>query len=140
MAKKDESQIKAHVLGPSDLSPITEFLAVFKLACNSNNVHEEAAMLELLFFAKNAFAKTFTSCGFVAVHIATDVVSFNNSELPMQKKLLQSSSKAVIYPLEKFSDDKTIAEMDFKILLKTDLYLMQYSNDLYMKFCKVAGG
>lgn len=41
---KVKSQMKAHFFDPKGLIPITEFVAAFKISCDSNRIHEDAAM------------------------------------------------------------------------------------------------
>lgn len=61
MVKKVASQMKEHYFDPSDPISIVGFLATFKLVCDTNCVHKEAAMEVLLLSVKNALASALNS-------------------------------------------------------------------------------
>lgn len=44
MLKKVNLQMNAHFSGPGDPVSIIRFLATFKLACDTNHIHEGAAL------------------------------------------------------------------------------------------------
>lgn len=50
MVNKDMSQINAHIFNLGDPISISAFLATFKLTCDTNRIHEEAAVWILSIF------------------------------------------------------------------------------------------
>lgn len=47
---KIESKMKAQLVHPNEFMSVVGFMATFKLSCNTNQIHEEAAMWALLHF------------------------------------------------------------------------------------------
>lgn len=70
------------------------FFAIFKLVCDTNNIHEGAAMWLLPFFVNNTFSITLNSLISAAAHIFS-IASVNTFESPTQKKLLLSYPEVV---------------------------------------------
>lgn len=105
MMHKVNSQMKAYSLDPSDPISIIGFLSTFLLACDTNSLHESAAMWILPFFVKNALATIVNSRMSAADSINLVVASVNSTEQLIQKNLLRSHSELVNCLLKKFSND-----------------------------------
>lgn len=90
MVKKVKSQLKALFSNVSDPISNMGFLTTFKLPCNSNRIHEKAAMWSVLFLEQNGLATILNSYMSAATHIALVVASENTVEPATRKKLLRS--------------------------------------------------
>lgn len=60
--KKVKLQMKAHFLHPMDLISIIRFLATFKLAYKSKNIHEYTLLRVLAHYVTDSFADAQNSC------------------------------------------------------------------------------
>lgn len=108
MLMKFESLVEAHFFDPSDPISITCFLAKFKVACDTNRIHEEAAMWVLLFFYNNKLATALNSRKPRATHSASVVASLNTAELTRQRMLHCSYAVEANILLTKFAKDLKI--------------------------------
>lgn len=61
VVKEIKSKKKAHFFDPSNSISLIGFLAIFQMACDSNNSHGEAAMWVVPYFVKNVSAITLKS-------------------------------------------------------------------------------
>lgn len=89
MVNKLESQAKGHFFDLNSLISIIGFLATYKLACDTNNMHEEAAIWVQPSFYKTAFATTLNSRMSGLDYITPAFVLITTTELLIPKKLLQ---------------------------------------------------
>lgn len=58
-----------HFLDPDNTISIVGFIDTFKLACDTDNIHEGAELLVLLFFVEITLATSLNSCMSAAAHI-----------------------------------------------------------------------
>lgn len=139
LMNKVESQTKAQFFDPGDPIFIIGFLPTFKLPCNTNHIHEEAAMWVLPFIVYNALATKLNSRMSAVTHIAPVFASVKTIEPTTQKKCFRSYPEVVIYLHKKLANDQTTAKMDFKILRYTqpaNKTLMEYADICCTKWLK----
>lgn len=79
--------MKVPSFDPRDSISTIRFLATFNLACNTNNIRENAAMWALPFFVKNAIKMTCNCSMSVDAHKTPAVALVNTFEPLIQKKL-----------------------------------------------------
>lgn len=88
MVKNVRLQMKVHSFDPSDPTSTIDFLATFKHGCDTNRIHEKAAIRVLLFFTQNALALILNSCVFAATNITPALASAHSRDA----KTLEDSS------------------------------------------------
>lgn len=133
--------MKAHFIVPSDPISPSGFLATPRIACETNRIHEKAAMRVLPFFVKNALASPSNSCMSAATNTAPKVAFAQSAEPIKQKKLLLPYPVVDNYLLKNFATHQTVAKMNSTILRHTQPSSMsqtQNAVDLYVKSCKAA--
>lgn len=126
---------------PRDFISIIAFLAALKFACSTNLIRKKTTMWVLHFVVKNRFASTKNSRMSAAINITPAVASAHMTEPLRKKKFVRPYQNVVCYLFEKFANDQDIAEKDYAILLyvlPANMTPVQYADDLYSKFCKVA--
>lgn len=80
MLKKVKSQMRAPFFDPSDYISIISFLAISKLACNTNLIYEGDAMWVYSFFIENVLAPALSICMLAATNIAPNAASVHSAE------------------------------------------------------------
>lgn len=119
MVQKVKSQMKAHFFHTSDPISIIDFLATFKLACDTNRVHEGVPMRVLPFLVINALASTLNSCMLATISISPAVVFVHFAKPLKQERFLWSYREVFNYFLKRFANDQAIAEKNSAILRYT---------------------
>lgn len=109
-------QIKALLIDPSEPILIIEFLAIFELTCDTNRIHEEAAMQVPFFFVKDASALTLDKRMSAATKIRATARPVYSAEPLWQGKLFWPYLKVINYILRKFLNDHVTAKIDIAIL------------------------
>lgn len=105
MERKVKSQVKAHFFNPTDPISIIAFPFTLKLACDTNRIHEVAAMWVLSLSVKNALATTLNSRMSAVTHIAFVVALVTPVKLTTQKKHLCSYPEVANYLHKKFANN-----------------------------------
>lgn len=139
--KNVKTQIKAHFINLRDLLSNISFLATFKLACDTNRLHERAALVAISFFVKNALASIWNSSISVGTNFPLAVVFLHSVESLKQKMLLWSFPEVIIYFFKKIAGVQTIAKTNFAILgyaQMASMTPMQCADALITKSCKFA--
>lgn len=139
LVMKIKSQMKAHFFDPKDPISIIGFLATFKLACDTNKIHEGVAMWVLSHYLKDTLANALNSRMCAEDRSASLPASERNE--PRSRKLLRSYPEVVNYLFKKISTDQAIAENDAAILRymqPSGMTQQQYADDLVVKSCKSA--
>lgn len=116
MVMKVKSQVKAHLLDPSDSNSIISFLTTFKLAYETDCIRDVAVMRVLSFSVKYVLSMMLNSYMSASTQIAVVFKSVNTVKPMTQKKPLCSYYKVVNYLLQKFKSDQSIAKMDSTFL------------------------
>lgn len=140
LVKKIKSQMKAHFFDPKDPIFIIGFLATFELTCDTNKIHEGAAMWVLPHFVKETIANALNSRMCAEDRTAPLVATVRHDKIRHQK-LLRSYPEVVNYLLKKFATGAEIAEYDATILRymhPASMTHQQFADDLIAKSCKVA--
>lgn len=139
MVGKVKSQLMAHFLDSSNNISAIGFLTTFKLACDTNNSHEGAALCILSFVVKNAAPTTHNSRMSVAAHINPVSALVNTFGLQIQKDVSAIISKSRHCSFKNLSNDQGILKIDSKTLREnhlTHMTFMQYADYLYAKSCR----
>lgn len=89
MIKKAKLLKVVHFFDPSDPISVFELLTNFNVACKTNRIYEDAAMLVLPFFVKNAFKTEPTTWMFTALQIAPLAALANAAKPLILKKLFR---------------------------------------------------
>lgn len=100
--------MKTHPFNPKNLIYIIEFLATFKMACNTNDIFEGVAMWVLPHFVHKRLGKTFNSCMCAENRLASLAASVRNQKR-FSRKLLRLYPEIANYFLKKFVVDQAIA-------------------------------
>lgn len=101
--------MKEHFVDPRDPISIVGFLATFKIPCDTNKIHERAAMWVLRHFVKETLANVLNSHMCAEERSVLIAASVQNKEVrPL--KLLQSYPEFVNYLWKKFATEHAIAE------------------------------
>lgn len=105
-AKRLQVQMKTNIFDSFDPISIISFLSAFKLACDTNGVHEGAAMWLLHFFMKKPAAAALNS----------RISLPSKSHRRHKEGTLTTYCEVVNYLLETYATDDVIAETDAEIL------------------------
>jgi len=105
MTRRMEVQLKSQIFDPMDPITILSFLPAFKTACDSNGIHEGAAMWLFQFFVKKT-AKA-------ALSARTTTVSASGGKTKASQ--LTSYPAVVQFLLRTYATDEVIAEADAEI-------------------------
>lgn len=94
LVKKAMSQMKAYFSDPKDPIFVIVILATFKFVCNSNKIHERAALLVLPHYVQGSLANKLISCMCAENWLVTLPASVRNKQ-HKPRKLLRSNPEVV---------------------------------------------
>lgn len=140
IVKNVKSQTEAHLFSPSNPIANISFKATLKLACNTNYIHESAAIWVFL-LVKNALKSTLNIRLLAGTDTASAAALVRLTELLNEKTIPRSYPEAVNYFLKTLTNERAVAKLNSVILRFTQLAsmtLMLYAGDLYPKSCEVA--
>lgn len=120
--------MKAHFFDTSNPITIIGFLGRLKLACDTNKIHERAAVEALPYYVKHSLANGLHSYMCAEGRSALLSVSVREDKT-CPRTLLQSYPEVLRFFLKKFVTDQAIAKHNVKILL-----YMQSANMTSRKF------
>lgn len=139
LVKKVKSQRKTHLFDLKDPIYIIGFLAAFKFACDTNNIHKETAMWGIPHYVEKTLDNTLNSRMCTECWLTLLATSMQK-EGPRSRKLFWSYPEVVKYLLMKYAIDQATVEYDAAILhyvQPKNITPQQFAKNLVAKSCKI---
>lgn len=109
----------AHVFDPGDPIMIIGFIAVLIFVKDKNCIHKRAAALISSFANRNEFEWTLNSRMLTTISITPVAAAVHLEKRLMERKILQSYSKAASYLFHEFTNSRAIVAVDAIMMLYT---------------------